>query len=123
MKRRLAAIRFLAACMAAAGASAAEDPIFVDDFDGPRWYQDADGDGYGNLSVFVHSASAPSGYVANRRDCNDADPAVHPGAVDDPDGNFVDSNCDGIDGDIAKAIFVATTGVDALACGTQANPC
>ena len=35
-----------------------------------------------------------------------------PSAIDDPDDNFTDSNCDGIDGDKNKAIFVATTGSD-----------
>ncbi len=32
--------------------------------------------------------------------------------ADDPDDNFTDSNCDGIDGDKSKAIFVAKTGSD-----------
>ena len=32
--------------------------------------------------------------------------------IDDPDDNFTDSNCDGIDGDKSKAIFVAATGSD-----------
>ncbi len=36
-----------------------------------------------------------------------------PGAVDRPDLGFVDSNCDGIDGDKAAAIFVAPGGSDA----------
>src|SRR5689334_650094 len=36
-----------------------------------------------------------------------------PGAADKPDLDFVDSNCDGIDGDKANAIFVATNGSDA----------
>jgi hypothetical protein len=35
-----------------------------------------------------------------------------PGAVDKPDLGFVDSNCDGIDGDKAAAIFVAPNGDD-----------
>jgi hypothetical protein len=40
--------------------------------------------------------------------------AGNPCAVpDDPDDNFSDTNCDGIDGDIGKALFVATTGSDA----------
>jgi hypothetical protein len=39
--------------------------------------------------------------------------ACHPGAVDKPDLGFVDSNCDGIDGDKADAIFVAPGGSDA----------
>jgi hypothetical protein len=39
--------------------------------------------------------------------------ACTPGAVDKPDLGFVDSNCDGIDGDKAAAIFVAPGGSDA----------
>jgi hypothetical protein len=104
-------------------ARAETDEIFADSFDGPKWYIDSDGDGFGNPAVFVHSATQPGGYVANALDCNDSDAAIHPGAPDDPDAAFVDSNCDGIDGDIAKAIFVATTGTDVVACGTMANPC
>jgi hypothetical protein len=45
-----------------------------------------------------------------RRDCDDANAAIHPGAADAPDLSFVDSNCDGIDGDESQAVFVATTG-------------
>jgi hypothetical protein len=43
------------------------------------------------------------------------------GAVDVPDDTFADSNCDGIDGTIASAIFVATGGSDANP-GTKALP-
>jgi len=57
-------------------------------------------------------------------DCNDADAAIHPGAADEPDMAFVDDNCDGVDGDAARAIFVATDGTDSAACGTDADhPC
>lgn len=55
-------------------------------------------------------------------DCNDSDANVHPGAVDDPDALFVDRNCDGIDGDIARAAFVAPEGQDGTGC-TLAAPC
>jgi hypothetical protein len=37
------------------------------------WYQDADGDGYGNSNVTASSCTAPGGYVATSGDCNDAD--------------------------------------------------
>jgi hypothetical protein len=57
----------------------------------------------------------------NAQDCAPLDPAVHPGAVDRPDLAFEDSNCDGIDGDQAKAIFVAPGGRDADA-GTLTRP-
>ncbi len=54
-------------------------------------------------------------------DCAPHDPSIHPGAPDKPDLKFVDSNCDGIDGTAAKAIFVSPIGDDAAA-GTMAQP-
>jgi hypothetical protein len=40
---------------------------------------------------------------------------------DDPDGEFVDSNCDGIDGDLTRAVFVSPDGSDG-ADGSLAQP-
>src|SRR5690606_35407045 len=54
-------------------------------------------------------------------DCAPLDPAVHPGAADRPDMAFEDRNCDGIDGDTSRAIFVTPGGSDA-APGTLTNP-
>src|SRR3954471_5668275 len=54
-------------------------------------------------------------------DCAPLDSAIHPGAVDAPDLGFVDSNCDGIDGDAAGAVWVSPTGDDAAA-GTLRAP-
>jgi hypothetical protein len=43
---------------------------------------------------------------------------------DTPDGAYTDENCDGIDGDIAGGIFVATGGTDDATCGaTYQAPC
>lgn len=47
-----------------------------------------------------------------------------PNAVDDPDDAFTDTNCDGVDGDVARGIFVATGGSDSTTCGlAPADPC
>ena len=56
-------------------------------------------------------------------DCDDADAAVHPGAADLPDDLFADSNCDGIDGNEADAVFVASSGSDSATCGPMAEAC
>ena len=57
------------------------------------FYQDADGDGFGNAAVTAAACIAAVGYVANSSDCNDANAAIHPGASEICDG--VDNNCDG----------------------------
>jgi hypothetical protein len=71
---------------------------------GPPTVADRDGDGF-----------------ANEQDCGPEDPAINPGAADQPDLSFVDSNCDGIDGTEAKAIFASPSGNDANP-GTKAAP-
>ncbi len=45
-----------------------------DAVDQAAWYADSDGDGYGDASVTTTACSAPSGYVADDQDCDDADP-------------------------------------------------
>ena len=45
-----------------------------------------------------------------------------PGAVDKPDLGFVDSNCDGIDGDKSAALFVAPNGDDTNNDGSFGHP-
>ncbi|HEY6173101.1 MAG TPA: hypothetical protein VIX73_01610, partial [Kofleriaceae bacterium] len=47
-----------------------------------------------------------------------------PSQVDVPDATYSDDNCDGIDGDIARGIFVSGAGVDSASCGqTYTAPC
>jgi hypothetical protein len=59
----------------------------------PTWYRDNDGDGYGDPGSSLEQCDQPAGYVIDNTDCNDADPAVNPGAVEVCDG--IDNNCDG----------------------------
>jgi hypothetical protein len=47
-----------------------------------------------------------------------------PTTIDDPDTSFADANCDGIDGDRMRAIFVAGGGANTATCGLDYNdPC
>lgn len=52
-------------------------------------------------------------------DCDDSNPQIFPGAADLPDIQFVDSNCDGIDGDSSRAVFVSVGGTGT---GTMNDP-
>ena len=45
-----------------------------------------------------------------------------PDAFDPPDPNFVDANCDGLDGTIDGGLFVSRGGSDQSGTGTQSNP-
>ena len=54
------------------------------------WFEDADGDGFGDDDTVTESCGAPSGYVITNADCDDTDDTIHPDA---------DEICDGIDND------------------------
>ncbi|MEK7255038.1 MAG: putative metal-binding motif-containing protein, partial [Bacteroidota bacterium] len=57
------------------------------------FYQDADGDTYGNPAIPTQACNAPSGYVSNDGDCDDANAAIHPGAPEIC--NNLDDDCNG----------------------------
>ncbi len=61
--------------------------------DATTWYDDDDGDGFGDGTAQTQACEAPSGTVDNGADCDDADGAVKPGAVEACDG--VDNDCNG----------------------------
>ncbi len=58
------------------------------------YYADADGDGFGNPIIDSIACSAPTGFVADSTDCNDADMLVYPTATDIC--NSFDDNCNGL---------------------------
>lgn len=60
------------------------------------YYQDADGDGYGNPAVHMDGCAPPENFVTDHTDCNDGNADVHPGAYDVCE-NGVDENCNGAD--------------------------
>jgi hypothetical protein len=58
------------------------------------YYQDADGDGFGNSSVSTLSCTPVVGYVTVSGDCNDASNTVYPGATEICDG--IDNDCNAL---------------------------
>ena len=61
--------------------------------DAETWYNDNDGDGFGDLASSLIDCEQPIGYVLDATDCNDNDILISPDSVEICDGT--DNNCDG----------------------------
>ena len=60
--------------------------------DAQTWYEDVDGDGFGDPASATSACEPPQGFVAIPGDCDDAAPAVNPDA--DEICNGIDDDCD-----------------------------
>ena len=69
------------------------DGVFDEDGDFVVYYEDADGDGYGNPDMTVTVCIQPNGYITQAGDCDDTDANINPLQSEECDG--LDNNCDG----------------------------
>jgi len=63
-----------------------------DAVDAPTWFEDADGDGFGDPAVVLVGCEGPQGFVLDGTDCDDGDADVHPDAEEICNG--IDDDCD-----------------------------
>lgn len=63
------------------------------------YYEDYDGDGYGNIGSTVEACSQPTGYVTNSDDCNDRSSLTYPGAIEICNDGL-DNDCNGLVDDV-----------------------
>ena len=61
--------------------------------DAVEWYEDLDGDGYGNVDSTAWACRQPFGYAAINTDCDDLGETVNPGSLEYC--NDTDDDCDG----------------------------
>ncbi len=73
------------------------------------WYDDLDGDGYGDTSSAVSACSAPTGMIATGGDCDDTSATINPAATEYCDG--VDTDCDGVTDPGSTVSFENSSGV------------
>jgi hypothetical protein len=95
----------------------------IDDGAGTTYYQDSDGDGYGNPEVIITACNVCLGTgcpTEDNSDCNDDDNTSHPGA-DDSICNGVDNDCNSQIDD--KFVINTTTCGDGVCASTGIVEC
>ncbi|MFO0362449.1 MAG: MopE-related protein, partial [Flavobacteriales bacterium] len=86
------------------------------------YYQDSDGDGFGNASVSQTSCSTVPGFVTNNTDCNDGNQGIYPGAPEVCNG--IDDDCDGLtDEGLALTNYYIDTDGDGFGAGAPVPSC
>ena len=74
-----------------------------------QYYQDLDGDGFGNNNVVEAACNTPPNFVTIGSDCDDTNPDVFPSASEAC--NDIDDDCDGdIDEDLAFGLYLDADG-------------
>ena len=74
------------------------------------FYEDADGDGYGDATSTVADCDAPSGYVEDDTDCDDSLAEVNPGATEVCDDEDLDEDCDELPDDYDDSVDSSSYG-------------
>ena len=75
------------------------------------WYEDSDGDGFGNPEKPLITCDPPSNYVQNKADCDDNNASIYPGAICESStakecyGEYDDSCVCNVNTDAARDIF------------------
>lgn len=99
------------------------DGLIDEGFD-TLWYPDNDADTYGDVEseLPLQTCSPPKGYVLNRTDCDDRNPALNPGMPELCDG--LDNNCDfAPDGGLPFIPLYFDGDGDGYGAGLQFNGC
>ena len=95
--------------------------------EGSAWLLDDDGDGFGDsAAATVTACLAPAGYVAEGGDCDSADAAINPGAVETCDA--LDNDCDGLTDDDDSGVsdrstWYADADADTFGSSSSAEAC
>ena len=87
------------------GASDDSDPS-LDLSSASSWYEDDDGDGYGDAAASRTTCVAPAGHVSDSADCDDLAFAVNPAASEVCNG--IDDDCDGLTDDADTSVDTTT---------------
>ncbi|MFT5586564.1 MAG: hypothetical protein ACI9VR_004163 [Cognaticolwellia sp.] len=84
-----------------------DDEIDNSATDAASWYADGDSDSYGSATDSVQACEAPSGYIADSTDCDDANALINPDQLEICNAG-VDDDCDGLADDEDENVDLST---------------